>query len=172
MAKPQSPELRRSGRTPDLDPDNVGTRLGAAGRPSTTSGGGGPVPPENRPGHHPDHDQDRPDPTEFARRTHELAERRAAEASGDDDRARHDGDHAQGDGDQARGDDDRGDVPVPTGDRGPISTGERDDGGRALRPARRSPSPLGLLHAATRPACRLAATSLRALADRLDPSRR
>lgn len=78
MAKPQSPELRRSGRTPGLDQDNVATRLGAADAP-TSSGPGGPVPPDNRPGHHPEHDQDKPDPRRFVERTHQRALRIARE---------------------------------------------------------------------------------------------
>ncbi len=67
MSKPQSPELRRSGRNPALDPDNAATRIEAAPVPSR-SGPEGPVPPENRPGHHSGEEQDRPDPDDFVER--------------------------------------------------------------------------------------------------------
>lgn len=67
MSKPQSPELRRSGRNPALDPDNAATRIEAAPRP-TRSGPEGPVPPENQPGHHDADEQDRPDLDAFVER--------------------------------------------------------------------------------------------------------
>ncbi|MFP5577412.1 MAG: hypothetical protein ACLGIZ_04130 [Acidimicrobiia bacterium] len=67
MAKPQQPELRRSGFVPALDPDATESRLDAHERPGT-SGPGGPVPEDQRPGHHPDHDQDKPDLDKFAAR--------------------------------------------------------------------------------------------------------
>jgi hypothetical protein len=67
MARPQSPELRRSGTTPAFEPDNIASRLEARDRP-TSKGGSGPVPEENEPGHHPDHDQDQPDLDAFAAR--------------------------------------------------------------------------------------------------------
>jgi hypothetical protein len=59
MARPQQPELARSGKT-DLDPDHVGTELEAR-KPVRSGGETGPVPPDNQPGHHPDQDQDKPD---------------------------------------------------------------------------------------------------------------
>lgn len=72
MANPQQPELSRSRRTP-LDPDSlsgdVETRPGAVEDEAT-----GPVPPENRPGHRPEHDQDKPDPEEFLARAREGAD--------------------------------------------------------------------------------------------------
>lgn len=55
MAKPQQPEIRRSGRT-DLDPDSVQGNRG----PSDEKGNTGKVPPENQPGHHPEKEQDKP----------------------------------------------------------------------------------------------------------------
>jgi hypothetical protein len=67
MSKPQSPELRRTGRNPALDPDNAATRIEAAPAP-TSSGPGGPVPPENQPGHHGADEQDRPDLDAFVER--------------------------------------------------------------------------------------------------------
>ena len=59
MARPQQPELARSGKT-DLDPDRIGTELESR-KPLRSGGETGPVPPENQPGHHPDQDQDKPD---------------------------------------------------------------------------------------------------------------
>src|SRR5205823_3118837 len=59
MARPQQPELARSGKT-DIDPDHVAT--GLQGQPTPATGGEtGPVPPENQPGHHPIEEQDKPD---------------------------------------------------------------------------------------------------------------
>lgn len=55
---PQQPELRRSGRG-DTDPEGrrishiVDDRVSEKGR-------GGPIPPDNRPGHHPEREQDKP----------------------------------------------------------------------------------------------------------------
>jgi Rho termination factor, N-terminal domain len=63
MARPQQPELARSGKT-DLDPDRVGTELESR-KPVRSSRQVGPVPPENQPGHRPDQDQDKPDPDAF-----------------------------------------------------------------------------------------------------------
>lgn len=67
MARPQSPELRRSGTIPAFEPNSIASRLEAHTRP-TSSGESGPVPEENTPGHHPDNDQDQPDPDAFAAR--------------------------------------------------------------------------------------------------------
>lgn len=66
MGTPQQPELRRSGTTP-VDPDSDPSHLSrhrapdAEGEPRRT-------PEENRPGHHPDHEQDRPPLDEVAER--------------------------------------------------------------------------------------------------------
>lgn len=63
MSKPQQPELHRSGRN-QADPHHHGEV--AAERESvplsskTEDSGHAPVPPENRPGHHPDVEQDKP----------------------------------------------------------------------------------------------------------------
>ena len=78
MARPQRPELRRSGTTPAHDPDNIGPRLEANPRPRS-SGPEGPVPEANRPGHHPEHDQDKPDLDAFVERFRTVP---AGEASG------------------------------------------------------------------------------------------
>ncbi len=67
MAKPQQPELRRSGFVPALDPDATESRLDAHERPGT-SGLVGTVPEDQRPGHHPDDEQDKPDLDKFAAR--------------------------------------------------------------------------------------------------------
>ena len=60
MSKPQQPELRRSERGA-TDDDSAKLKAEKA------SGGDSPtgwVPPDNRPGHHPDHEQDKPDLSE------------------------------------------------------------------------------------------------------------
>lgn len=67
MAKPQQPELRRSGFVPALDPDATESRLDAHDRPDS-SGPSGPIPEDQRPGHHPDQEQDKPDMDKFAER--------------------------------------------------------------------------------------------------------
>lgn len=66
MGRPQQPELNRSGNTP-LQPDSIESELEARKqkRPGEGDDAGGPVPEENRPGHHPDRDQDKPDPDDF-----------------------------------------------------------------------------------------------------------
>ncbi len=67
MVRPQNEDLNRSGNTP-LDPDSVGGRLDARDQPGSDDRTGGPVPPENRPGHHPDVEQDQPDADAFVAR--------------------------------------------------------------------------------------------------------
>lgn len=67
MAKPQQAELRRSGKVPALDPDASVSKLSAQDTP-TVSGPDGTVPEDQRPGHHPDHEQDKPDLDKFAAR--------------------------------------------------------------------------------------------------------
>ena len=55
--QPQQPELRRSGRgRVTQDGKRAADELDQAG----SKGGGGPVPEENQPGHHPDEEQDKP----------------------------------------------------------------------------------------------------------------
>ena len=59
MTKPQQPEIRRSERG---ETDQDGRRQSREERSDTSTGGrSGPVPPENQPGHHPEHEQDKPD---------------------------------------------------------------------------------------------------------------
>lgn len=72
MPKPQQPELRRSGFTV-LDPDSVASELDAHERPGNRSGGG-PVPEDNLPGHHPAEEQDKPDGDDFVARARAVAE--------------------------------------------------------------------------------------------------
>ena len=64
MARPQQEELSRSGHNA-LEPEGP-----PPGTPGPDSGEGRPglVPEANRPGHHPDHDQDKPDLDDFAER--------------------------------------------------------------------------------------------------------
>jgi hypothetical protein len=59
MSKPQQPELHRSGLGP-TDPASAkaAAEVGGAG---ADSGSTGPVPEANRPGHHPEHEQDKPE---------------------------------------------------------------------------------------------------------------
>jgi len=68
MAKPQQPELRRSGTVASLDPDATESDLKAHDRPTTKGRRKAPVPEEQRPGHHPDEEQDKPDLDDFAAR--------------------------------------------------------------------------------------------------------
>jgi hypothetical protein len=58
MPNPQQPELRRSEYT-DADQDAWDLK---AEEPRSGKGTGGPqpVPEDNQPGHHPDHEQDKP----------------------------------------------------------------------------------------------------------------
>jgi len=59
MSKPQQPELHRSG----LGATDPASAKAAAevGDNATEGGATGPVPQANRPGHHPPHDQDKPE---------------------------------------------------------------------------------------------------------------
>lgn len=67
MSNPQQPELARSRKTPAQDPDSVATVVEGQRQPEA-KGPGGPVPAENQPGHHPETEQDKPDPDAFAAR--------------------------------------------------------------------------------------------------------
>ena len=60
MSKPQQPELRRSerGATDDDSAKIKAEKASGADQPP------GWVPPDNRPGHHPDEEQDKPDLTD------------------------------------------------------------------------------------------------------------
>jgi len=67
VANPQQPELRRSGKVAALDPDATETDLTAHERPKA-KGRTGKVPKEQRPGHKPEQEQDKPDLDAFAER--------------------------------------------------------------------------------------------------------
>ena len=58
MTRPQQEEVHRSGRgETDQEGRRAAREAKRGGRPTDRSG---PVPEENQPGHHPDHEQDRP----------------------------------------------------------------------------------------------------------------
>ena len=65
MAKPQQPELHRSGLS-STDPASAkaAAEVGGAGSESAPAG---PVPEDNVPGHHPEHEQDKPEGPPSAR---------------------------------------------------------------------------------------------------------
>ena len=59
MAKPQQPELHRSGKGA-TDPASAKARVEVAAD-ADAKGSGGPIPEDNLPGHHPEHEQDKPE---------------------------------------------------------------------------------------------------------------
>lgn len=59
MGQPQQPELRRSGRS-NTSQETDHAKQEARGVPPE-KGKSGKVPEENRPGHHPDEEQDQPE---------------------------------------------------------------------------------------------------------------
>lgn len=61
MTKPQQPELRRSGKG---DTDQDGKELRAEDELDSGRSRLGPVPEENKPGHHPEDDEDKPPPAD------------------------------------------------------------------------------------------------------------
>src|SRR3954452_21339888 len=65
MSNPQQPELARSRKTPAQDPDSVAGVLEAQDQPGA-GGPSGPIPVATQPGHHPAHEQDKPDLNAFA----------------------------------------------------------------------------------------------------------
>lgn len=67
MTTPQQPELARSRRTPSQDPDSAAAVIEGS-RQLADEGTPGNVPPDNRPGHHPVDEQDKPDLDAFAER--------------------------------------------------------------------------------------------------------
>ena len=84
MSKPQQPEAARSGRGA-TDPAAIKSELSAPTRRSGPEDDAGPVPAENRPGHRPDEEQDKPSGDAFLQKMHEHAvevdaAREAAEA--------------------------------------------------------------------------------------------
>ncbi|MGI8809353.1 MAG: hypothetical protein ACR2KK_16245 [Acidimicrobiales bacterium] len=87
MSNPQQPELARSAKTPAQDQDAVsgvveGQRVPGADAP------GGPVPPENQPGHHPATEQDKPDLNAFAAKLGTVAPSERRDVSPEPSRTR------------------------------------------------------------------------------------
>jgi hypothetical protein len=60
MGKPQQPELGRSGHTPVVEGQHAKEVIQGEEQPGD-GGPTGPVPEDNRPGHHPEEEQDKPD---------------------------------------------------------------------------------------------------------------
>src|SRR5438045_1913745 len=81
MANPQQPELARS-RRGAVDADAVKEQLTAPQR-TDARGEIGTVPEANRPGHHPEHEQDKPSGDAFVQKVHEHA-REVDEAAASD----------------------------------------------------------------------------------------
>ena len=75
MSKPQQPELRRSGRHAGHD-DSAKTTLTAQSGRDRPGPSGGPIPEDQRPGHHPEQEQDKPTEA-FVQRAKERAGRRS-----------------------------------------------------------------------------------------------
>ncbi len=73
MARPQSNDLRRNGMNPALEPEAAATAKG--NRVGPGGGDHSVVPEDNRPGHHPDVEQDKPDPDAFIARARAVAQR-------------------------------------------------------------------------------------------------
>ena len=67
MSNPQQPELARSRKTPAQDPDAAAAVVEGQ-QPPGADAPRGPIPPENQPGHRPEHEQDKPDLDAFAER--------------------------------------------------------------------------------------------------------
>ena len=67
MSKPQQPELGRSGHTPVVEGQHAKEVIQGQEQP-VADGSTGPVPEANRPGHHPDKEQDKPDLERFRSR--------------------------------------------------------------------------------------------------------
>ena len=72
MAKPQQPEIARSGRGA-VDPAAVKEQLSAPVPGGGESGDLGPIPEDQLPGHHPDVEQDKPSGEAFLQKLHEHA---------------------------------------------------------------------------------------------------
>ena len=63
-SRPQQPELTRTGNTP-LNPDSVAGDIAVRARIEAPAPERRLVPEDNRPGHHPPHEQDKPDVKAF-----------------------------------------------------------------------------------------------------------
>lgn len=75
MSSPQQPELARSRKVASLAPDAAETLLEGQRNPGV-AGRIGDIPEDNLPGHHPDVEQDKPDPDRFLAKMRERASRR------------------------------------------------------------------------------------------------
>jgi len=82
MSKPQQPELARSGRGA-VDPAAVKEQLTAPTIGGGENGDLGPIPEDQRPGHHPTVEQDKPSGEAFLEKLHEHAA--SAEASAEEE---------------------------------------------------------------------------------------
>lgn len=71
MAKPQQPEIARSGRGA-TDPAAIKSELSVPVK-GGPAGDAGPLPEDNVPGHHPTEEQDRPTGAAFLEKLHEHA---------------------------------------------------------------------------------------------------
>ena len=87
MSSPQQPELARSRKVASLAPDAAETLLTGQKEPGD-AGRIGDIPEDNMPGHHPEVEQDKPDPEAFLAKMRqqeprpvELAEAEAAAAA-------------------------------------------------------------------------------------------
>jgi hypothetical protein len=67
MSKPQQPELGRSGHSSVNQGQHAAEQIEGQAQPGE-EGAAGPVPEANRPGHHPEHEQDKPDAERFRAR--------------------------------------------------------------------------------------------------------
>ena len=83
MAKPQQPEIARSGRGA-VDPAAVKEQLTAPTPGGGENGDLGPIPEDQRPGHHPTVEQDKPSGEAFLEKLHEHAADVDASASSDE----------------------------------------------------------------------------------------
>lgn len=77
MATPQQPEIGRSGRGA-VNPDAIKSEL-TAPQPGGAERDAGPVPEDNLPGHHPEHEQDKPSGDDFVAKVKDLAAEAGAE---------------------------------------------------------------------------------------------
>jgi hypothetical protein len=84
MVKPQQPELRRSDRGATSD-DAVKESITSPNIPSVDGGARGPIPEDNLPGHHPEHEQDKPSGQDFVAKMHALAQEEQYDAPTTDD---------------------------------------------------------------------------------------
>ena len=84
MANPQQPELRRSERGGATD-QAAKERLTAPSAPGVDGVRAGAIPVENLPGHHPEHEQDKPSGRDFVAKMHALAQEDAWDAPSAED---------------------------------------------------------------------------------------